>query len=325
MTVILNEGDAAGTTGAASGSPVDAAPDPEKAMTRGRLVLIRFMRNKLALIGLLVIAAMYLMAFVGPLLSKWSYDTQDYSAFLEPPYSEHIFGTDKIGTDMFALTMRGLQKSLIIGLLVALISTTIAAIVGAAAGYFLGVADKALMWVVDLLLVLPSFLIIAILSPWFRGKSWWLLVIMLAAFQWMITARIVRGMTLTLKEREFVKAAKFMGQPARKIIAKHIVPNMASLLIIDATINVGSAVLAETGLSFFGFGVQSPDVSLGTMIGLYAESVTTFPWLFLFPAGFLVVFVLAVNWVGDGLRDALDPTSTRVRRKEKKDTKEKAA
>ncbi|WP_394621206.1 ABC transporter permease [Lentzea sp. JNUCC 0626] len=324
MTVILNEGDAAGTTGAASGSPVDAAPEPEKAMTRGRLVFIRFMRNKLALVGLVVIIGMYLMAFVGPLLSKWTYDQQDYAAFLEPPYADHIFGTDKIGTDMFALTMRGLQKSLIIGLLVALISTTIAAVVGAAAGYFLGIADKTLMWVVDLLLVLPSFLIIAILSPWFRGKSWWLLVLMLAAFQWMITARIVRGMTLTLKEREFVKAAKFMGQPARKIIAKHIVPNMASLLIIDATINVGSAVLAETGLSFFGFGVQSPDVSLGTMIGLYAESATTFPWLFLFPAGFLVVFVLAVNWVGDGLRDALDPTSTRVRRKEKK-TKEKAA
>ena len=116
-----------------------------------------------------------------------------------------------------------------------------------------------------------------------------------------------------------------MGQPPWRIILKHIVPNMASLLIIDATVNVGAAVLAETGLSYFGFGVQPPDVSLGTLIALGNESAQTFPWLFLFPAGFLVVFVLAVNWVGDGLRDALDPTSTRVRRKEKKDTKEKAA
>lgn len=325
MTVILNEGDSAGTTGAASGSPIDAAPEPDKAMTRGRLVFIRFMRNKLALVGLAIIVVMYLLAFLGPLLTHWSYEDRDYTAFLQAPYADHIFGTDNIGTDMFAQTMRGLQKSLIIGLLVALISTTVAAVVGATAGYFLGVADKALMWVVDLLLVLPSFLIIAILSPWFRGKSWWLLVLMLAAFQWMITARIVRGMTLTLKEREFVKAARFMGQPARRIIAKHIVPNMASLLIIDATINVASAVLAETGLSYFGFGVQSPDVSLGTLIGNAAQSATTFPWLFLFPAGFLVVFVLAVNWVGDGLRDALDPTSTRGRKREKKDTKEKAA
>ncbi|MFS8097754.1 ABC transporter permease [Lentzea alba] len=280
-------------------------------MTRGRLVLVRFARNRLALAGLVVIAVLFLLAFAGPLLSPWRYDQQDYDAFLQPPYSAHVFGTDKIGTDVFALVMRGLQKSLIIGLLVALISTTVAAVVGAAAGYFLGAADRALMWLVDLLLVLPSFLIIAILSPMFRGASWWLLVVVLAGFQWMITARIVRGMTLTLKEREFVKAARFMGQPARTIIAKHIVPNMASLLIIDATVNVGSAVLAETGLSYLGFGVQSPDVSLGTLIGTSAESATTFPWLFLFPAGFLVVFVLAVNWVGDGLRDALDPMSVR--------------
>ncbi|WP_304438828.1 ABC transporter permease [Nocardia sp. NRRL S-836] len=325
MTVILNEGDSAGTSGAASGSPVDAAPDPGKAMTRGRLVFVRFKRNKLALIGLAIIVLLYLMAFISPMFSQWSYTDRDYAAFLQPPYNDHIFGTDNIGTDMFAQVMRGLQKSLIIGMLVALISTTLAAVIGATAGYFMGVADRSLMWLVDLLLVLPSFLVIAILSPMFRGKSWWLLVFMLAAFQWMITARIVRGMTLTLKEREFVKAAKFMGQPARRIIAKHIVPNMASLLIIDATINVGSAVLAETGLSYFGFGVQSPDVSLGTLIGSASSSATTFPWLFLFPAGFLVVFVLAVNWVGDGLRDALDPTSTRVRKREAKDSKEKAS
>ncbi len=298
-------------------------PGEARATTRGRLVLVRFLRNRLALAGLVLIVVLYLLAFAGPLLSQWSYDEQDYDAFLQPPYDEHVFGTDKIGTDMFALVMRGLQKSLIIGLLVALISTTVAAMIGATAGYFLGAADRALMWVVDLLLVLPSFLIIAILSPMFRGESWWLLVFVLAAFQWMITARIVRGMTLTLKEREFVKAARFMGQPARRIIARHIVPNMASLLIIDATINVGSAVLAETGLSYFGFGVQPPDVSLGTLIGTAAESATTFPWLFLFPAGFLVVFVLAVNWVGDGLRDALDPTSLRVRKR--KYTDEKAA
>jgi glutathione transport system permease protein len=324
VTVILNEGDSAGTAGAAPGSPVDAAPDPGKSTTRGRLVLTRFLRNKLALVGLVVIVAMYLMAFVGPLLSKWSYDTQDYTAFLQAPYPDHIFGTDKIGTDMFAVTMRGLQKSLLIGLLVAIISTGFAALVGATAGYFLGWVDRGLMWLVDLLLVLPSFLIIAILSPAFRGKSWLLFVVLLAAFQWMITARIVRGMTLTLKEREFVKAARYMGQSPARIIFKHIVPNMASLLIIDATINVGSAVLAETGLSYFGFGVQSPDVSLGTIISTGSDSALTYSWLFLIPAGFLVAFVLSVNFVGDGLRDALDPTSSRGRKREKKGSEKKA-
>jgi len=318
VTVILNEGDSAGTAGAASGSPVDAAPEPEKSTTRGRLVLTRFLRNRLALFGLVVIVLMYALAFIGPLFSKWSYDTQDYTAFLQAPYPDHIFGTDKIGTDMFAQTMRGLQKSLLIGLLVAVISTGFAALVGAVAGYFLGWVDRGLMWLVDLLLVLPSFLIIAILSPAFRGKSWLLFVVLLAAFQWMITARIVRGMTLTLKEREFVKAAKYMGQSPGRIIFKHIVPNMASLLIIDATINVGSAVLAETGLSYFGFGVQSPDVSLGTLIATGSDSALTYAWLFLIPAGFLVTFVLAVNFVGDGLRDALDPTSSRGRKREKK-------
>ncbi|WP_223198701.1 ABC transporter permease [Solihabitans fulvus] len=318
MTTILNEGDSAGTTGAAQGSPVDAAPDPDKGTSRGRLVLRRFVRNKAALVCLALIVVLYFLAFCYPLFTQWTYDQQDYTSFLVPPGGTHWFGTDKIGTDMFAQVMRGLQKSLTIGLLVGIISTSFAALVGTTAGYFLGWTDRSLMWIVDLLLTLPSFLIIAICSPAFRGKTWLIFVGLLAVFQWMITARIVRGMTLTLKEREFVKAAKFMGQPARRIIFKHILPNMASLLIIDATINVGSAVLAETSLSFFGFGVQPPDVSLGTLISDGTESTLTYPWLFFIPAGFLVLFVLSVNFAGDGLRDALDPSSTKGRRKESK-------
>jgi peptide/nickel transport system permease protein len=125
----------------------------------------------------------------------------------------------------------------------------------------------------------------------------------------MITARIVRGMTLSLKEREFVYAARFMGVPGWTIILRHILPNMASLLIIDATVNVSSLILAEVGLSFFGFGVQPPDVSLGTLIGDYSGAALSYPWEFYFPAGFLVVLVLAINVVGDGLRDAFDPNA----------------
>jgi peptide/nickel transport system permease protein len=134
----------------------------------------------------------------------------------------------------------------------------------------------------------------------------------------MITARIVRGMTLTLKTREYVSAARFMGQSPWRTIFKHIVPNMSSLLIVDATINVGSAVLQESGLSYFGFGVQPPDVSLGTLIATGTGSALTFPWLFYAPALLLVVALLSVAVVGDGLRDALDPTSSRARRREKK-------
>ncbi|HWD04857.1 MAG TPA: ABC transporter permease [Amycolatopsis sp.] len=291
--------------------------------SRGKLVLRRFLRNKLAVAALAVIVLFYVLAFTYTWYAPWSYESLDPLANLVPPDGSHWFGTNQIGGDMFAQTMRGLQKSLTIGLLAALFSTGVASIVGAAAGYFGGWTDRIAMWIVDLLLILPPFLIISILSPAFRGKTWLILVGLIALFQWMITARIVRGMTLTLREREFVKAAKFMGQPAWRIIAKHIVPNMASLLIIDATINVGVAIIMETSLSYFGFGVQAPDVSLGTLISAGSESVRTFPWLFYIPAGFLVLTVLAVNFAGDGLRDALDPSSSRSRRKERKRITEK--
>ncbi|MDQ3885589.1 MAG: ABC transporter permease [Actinomycetota bacterium] len=287
------------------------APELERQTTRGRLVARRFARNRHAVFGLCSIVFLFALAYLGPLVSPWGYAEVDYTAFLQPPSPDHWFGTTQIGNDVFAQTIRGLQKSLVIGLLVGLISTSLASIVGAAAGYFGGWTDRVLMWFTDLLLVLPAFLIIAILSPFFRGKTWLVFVALLAAFFWMITARIVRGMTLTLREREFVIAARFMGVPAWKIIARHIVPNMASLLIIDATITVGLAIIAETGLSYFGFGVQPPDVSLGTLIASGTSSALTFPWLFLFAAGFLILAVLSVNLVGDGLRDALDASSER--------------
>ncbi len=141
------------------------------------------------------------------------------------------------------------------------------------------------MWFVDLLLVVPAFLIIAIVSPSFRGKTWLVFVILLAAFLWMITARMVRGMTVSLRDREFVLAARYMGVSGPRIIVRHILPSMSSLLIIDATINVGAAIIGETGLSYFGFGVQPPDVSLGTVIADGTTAAVSYPWLFAFPAG----------------------------------------
>lgn len=296
--------------------PVDPTlqvPAAEAPLRRGRLVWRRFLRNRLGLASGVVLVLLFVAAFLGPLVYPWDYRDQDALALLTGPSPQHWFGTDSLGEDLFARCLRGLQKSLIIGLLVGVISTAFAAAVGATAGYFGRATDRALMWVVDLLLVLPSFLIIAILSPAFRGRSWLLLVLLLSGFSWMITARIVRGMTLTLREREYVKAARYMGMPARQIIARHIIPNMASLLIIDATVGVGAAILAESALSFFGFGIQSPDVSIGTLIAAGTDSALTFTWLFGFPAGLLILTVLAVNFLGDGLRDALDPSSSRGR------------
>lgn len=276
-------------------------------LTRSQLVRRRFMRNRLAVIGLVTLTLMFFLAFFGPFLSKHKWDELDFLNLLQPPSRNHWFGTTQIGGDVFALTMRGLQKSLIIGLLVALFSTGIAAMVGAFAGYLGGKIDKSMMWFVDLLLVLPSFLLIAIMSPLYRGKTWLVFVVLLAAFGWMITSRIVRGMAMSLRERDFIRAARYMGVPTRTIVFRHLIPNVASILIIAATLDVGGTILSETGLSYLGFGIQPPDVSLGSLIADGTNSALTYPWLFCFAGGALVLTVLSVSFIGDGLRDAFDP------------------
>ncbi len=281
----------------------------EKRLTRMALVRKRFARNKLAVAGLVILVAMFVLAFVGPFFGKYSWDSLDFFNLLLPPSREHFFGTSQIGGDVYALTLRGLQKSLIIGILVAIFSTGLAAIAGGFAGFYGGKVDRSVMWIIDALLVLPSFLIIAVMSPWFRGRTWLIFVVLLAAFGWMITARIVRSATMSLRERDFVRAALYMGIPARKIVFRHLLPNVASILIIDATLNVGGTILAETGLSFLGFGIQPPDVSLGSLIADGTASALTYPWLFMFAGAALVLTVLAVSFVGDGLRDAFDPGS----------------
>ncbi|WP_314102218.1 ABC transporter permease [uncultured Frigoribacterium sp.] len=274
------------------------------------LTMRRLFSNRGATVGLVTVLLLFAFAFLGPLVSPWAYDYIDYTALSSPPTGAHWFGTNNIGQDVFAQTARGMQKSLLIGLLVALFSTAIAGFLGAVAGYFGGWVDRVVMIFVDLLLVLPSFLIIAILSPRLKQFGWLILVALLALFGWMITARVVRSLTLSIKEREFIRAARYMGIGHFTIITRHILPNVASFLVIDATIAIGAAVLTESGLSYFGFGVQPPDVSLGTLIAQNQNVATTKPWLFFFAAGALIVFALASNLLGDGLRDALDPTST---------------
>jgi peptide/nickel transport system permease protein len=287
-------------------------------LTRGALIRLRFMRNRLAVAGVVILAAMFLLAFVGPFVSKHSWDELDFLSLLQPPSREHWFGTSQIGGDVFALTIRGLQKSLIIGLLVAVFSTGLAAIAGGFAGYLGGRVDRGVMWLIDALLVLPSFLIIAVMSPLYRGRTWLVFVVLLAAFGWMVTARIVRSATMSLRERDFVRAAQYMGVPARKIVFRHLLPNVASILIIDATLNVGATILSETGLSYLGFGVQPPDVSLGSLIAEGTASALTYPWLFMFAGAALILTVLAVSFIGDGLRDAFDPGSSKSKKKSKR-------
>ncbi|MFC3519693.1 ABC transporter permease [Streptomonospora nanhaiensis] len=262
-------------------------------------------------VGLVIIGALVVMAWVGPLFSPWEFDERDFFAFRSPPSAEHWFGTNTTGRDVFHMTMVGLQRSIVIGLCAAVATTVVAAIVGAFAGYYLGPTDRVLMWITDLFLVLPQFLILAILYPVLRGSEWPVFVILLAALMWMVTAKMVRGMTISLKEREYVLAARYMGVSSGRIILRHILPNMSSLLIVDITINVSSAIILETALSYFGFGVQPPDVTLGSLIAEGSRQALAFPWTFWFCTGLLILLVLAVNLVGDGLRDALDPHSRR--------------
>jgi peptide/nickel transport system permease protein len=282
-----------------SGSPSPSA--------RGRLVLARLGHQKLAVVGMFGLALLVLFAFVGPALSPWAPTEKDFDAFLQPPSGEHWFGTDRIGQDVYAQTLRGLQRSLAIGFLAALLTTGTAALVGACAGYFGGWTDRVLMGLTDVLLVLPAFLVVALVSPTLRDRTWLLLVVLLAGMSWMISARVVRSLSRGLRQLPFVEAARFMGVPARVVIVRHLLPNMASVLIVDATINVAGAILAEATLSYFGFGVQPPELSLGTLIAAGTRSAITFPWLFVFSSGLLVLTVLAVSALGDGIRDALDP------------------
>jgi peptide/nickel transport system permease protein len=293
--------------------------DVEHFASRRTLVWRRFLVNRPAVLALAVLLVMLVGCYVLPPLLPFSYGDLDYYSLQTPPTGKHWFGTNSLGQDLLAQTLRGMQKSMLIGVCVAFASTIIAATVGSIAGYFGGWRDRTLMWIVDLLLVVPSFILIAIVTPSLgqAARVFWLIVLF-SVFGWMISSRMVRGLTMSLREREFVTAARYMGVSNTRIIIRHIVPNVASILIIDTALNVGIAVIGETGLSFLGFGVQPPDVSLGTLIAAGTPSVTTFPWVFLFPAGVLVLIVLCANLVGDGLRDALDPDSRRPKRSRKK-------
>lgn len=282
-----------------------------KRYSRRQLVVRRFFRNRTAVFGMVVLALILLLAIFGPMLSEWGYTDRDRGHYLIGPGEGHLFGTDKRGRDMFAMTIEGLRKSLIIGFAVAAIQTTWAALFGSAAAYFGGWTDRIATWFIDLMLVIPSFLLIAIISNRFGAQSSGVLlfILLLAGFGWMLTARVVRSLTMSVKSLDYVTAAKYMSVPSRTIIVRHIIPNISSLLIIDFTLGVASAVLSETSLSYFGFGVKDPQVSLGSLIGAGQSSALTHSWIFLPPAVMLVLMLVSVNFIGDGLRDALDPSA----------------
>jgi len=293
--------------------------DTTKARKQWQVVLKRFMRHRLAVAGMAMFVFLVLFAFLGGALWKHKYTELGFPSYA-PPSSEHPFGTDRLGADMVSQLIRGLQFSLRIALIVATVSTLIGVTLGAFAGYKRGWADAIISRFIDLILVIPGLVIVAVLArssftnvPGQSGSNWLLVATFLSLVFWMSVARVVRGMVLSLREKEFVEAARAMGGSTFRIVFRHILPNTVDVIIVNATLAVAQAVLAEAAISFLGLGVRIPDTSLGLLINQNRNELNVHPWLFFIPFAFIVAVSLAVNFLGDGLRDALDPRQRRVR------------
>jgi ABC-type dipeptide/oligopeptide/nickel transport system permease subunit len=299
-----------GAVGEVAGAPVEREFTVAQ-RSQAQLVLRRFLRHRLAMISLVMLLTVVLLAFVGGAL--WHYDvsalTGDYS---QPPSWKHPFGTDASGHDFFAQVLRGTQISIGIAVLVAIFSTVVGTIWGTTAGYYRGLVDAVMMRFSDLVLTLPLLAVAAVLGH-NTGGSWWLIAVVLAGLQWAYVSRVARGVVLSLREKEFIEAAKALGAGDARIIFRHLVPNALGPVIVNATVLVAIAILLETALSYLGFGVRPPDTSLGLLVSNAQTAVQTRPWLFYIPGAFIIVIALTINFIGDGLRDAFDPQQTKVR------------
>lgn len=294
---------------------IDAVERQSAFRRTGRITLYvrRFFRRPSAVVGLVMLAILVFFALFGSHFTTWGYAQPDFTALSEPPSVEHCLGTTTGGSDMYALIIRGLGRSLSIGFISSISITIIAALIGTAIAYFEGIVEKIGMWLLDMLLVVPSFLLIAlIISDSTGGNDWLWLIFGLTAFGWVGYARTLRTLTLSLREREYIKAAKYMGVPAFRIILRHLIPNLGSVLVISTVLGVVSAVNSETALSFLGLGIKAPDTSLGTLLNNGQGIILTAPWVLLFPSIVLILLTFSVQLIGDGLRDAIDPYSRSV-------------
>ncbi len=292
----------------------------DKSFSQGQLVLRRFLRHRGAMISLAVFLFVVIVAFTsigfGPIPGWWKYGyvyTSDIVNGQRPTIGffqlgEHPFGQDNIGRDYFALVMRGTQRSVVIAFIVGIVATFIGTLVGALAGYFRGWIEAILMRITDVFIVIPMLVLAAVIGQFAGSRGGVIsLAVMLGLLSWTGLARMVRGEVMSLREREFVSAAQAVGASSFRIVLKHILPNCLGTIIVSATLLIASSILLETSLSFLGFGVRSPDTSLGLLISTYMTTFSTRPWLFFAPALMILVIALSVNFIGDGLRDAFDP------------------
>ncbi len=283
--------------------------EPTKSLSKMTLYRRRFFRNKAAVGGLFVFLLLVAFAIVGPHVGQWDYKTPDFLALSQPPSASHWFGTTSSGNDLFAQVAHGLGRSITIAVVVSLVTIIISAFVGASAAFFGGRVEKAILSVIHFLLLVPSFLLIALMVSQ-SGGDWLVLMGVLILFGWMYQARVIWSLSISIREREYVAAARFMGVSSLKIVARHLIPNIGSLLIISFTLGIVSTVMGETSLSFLGLGVKLPDVSLGNLLTVGANSVRSATWTFWFPASALMLLTVSMALISDGLRDALDPNSS---------------
>jgi peptide/nickel transport system permease protein len=277
-----------------------------------QLVLRRFLRHRAAVVSLIVLILVVLIAFVGAQLWKYEYYDITPEGFAAPS-ADHPFGTSQIGHDVFAQVLRGAQQSLKVAFLAAFLSTGIGAPYGAIAGYYGGRVDTVMMRLCDVLLTLPIIALAGAAGRIFSG-SWLSTALIIGGVGWVVNARVVRGVVLSLRQQEFVEAARALGASDSRIVFRHLLPNVTGAIIVQATLDIATAILVEAALSFVGLGIHAPDTSLGLLTNDARDTVETHPILFYAPGLTIIIIALCVNFIGDGLRDAFDPRQTRQRR-----------
>ena len=267
----------------------------------------RLFRNRAAVASMILLGLFLLAAIVGPYLTPDHYDTINKNDVWDPPLTNgHLLGTDSLGRDLLARLLVGLRVSLAIGVVATAVSLVIGVTWGATAGFLGGAVDELMMRFVDVLYTLPFIFFVILLMVTF-GRNFILLFLAIGAVEWLTMARIVRGQTLSLKQREFIEAARAAGLGQGAIVGRHIVPNLLGPVVVYVTLTIPGVILAESFLSFLGLGVQEPMTSLGSLISRGAQDMELAPWLLIFPSIVMVVTLMAFNFIGDGLRDAIDP------------------
>lgn len=281
--------------------------------SQGRIILDRFVRNKIAVVGAVFLLLLFAVCFLGP--AVWHYNPVQANVLsvtdtLTPPSLAHPFGTDDVGRDTLARFMAGGRVSLLVGLTSMMMAILVGMGIGAFAGFYGGIIDNVLMRFTDVILSVPLYLLLFVLSATFTDGTPKSVIILIAIFGWTYAARLVRGEFLALKEREFILASRTIGAKNLRLMFRHILPNAAGPIIVNATLLTGTNIILESVLSYFNFGIKPPSASWGNMISDGQSIFAVDPWLVLFPALGIFLTVLSLNLVGDGLRDALDPYMT---------------